>query len=80
MHIQKGLAGTMGNTPRPWGRSYLRVTESRSKSLGLAKVSIINSLALVGLVSEYSRRFRSCKENSRMHIKSILLLFQADCP
>jgi len=36
-----------------------------------ARVSIMNSLALVGLVSECSKRVKSNKDNSRMCFRSI---------
>lgn len=52
------------------------MTESRSKSRGPARVDNTNLLVLVGLVSEYAERIRSCKDISRMSIRSIFMLTQ----
>ena len=59
-----GTLNQLSHPSAPWRKNHLNMTESRSKSLGLAKVSIINSLAPCGLVSECSKGLRSHKDYS----------------
>ena len=63
-------------TQAPRGRSGLKVMESRLKSRALRRVSIINSLLLVGLVYEFSNGFSSYKEGLRMCVRPIFTLNQ----
>ena len=62
----------MGDTAWNWGKSHLNMINSRSKSQRSAMVSIINSLAFLGSVSEHSKGFRSYYGNSRMYVRSVL--------
>ena len=42
---------------------------------GLAKVGI-NSLSLTDLISECSRGFKSCKDNSRMYFGQVVINYK----
>lgn len=59
-----------------WGIQHETGGKVEVKVMGPARVSIISSLALVALVPECLKGFRSCKYNSAMCVRSIFTLNQ----